>query len=654
MIKWYFPNQQIQKPQVKVKNRYNIPMTHIKELPEDLIKKIAAGEVIERPASVVKELVENSIDAEATKIEVEIARGGKHIKISDNGKGILSEDIPLLFKRHATSKLKSFDDLYNIFTLGFRGEALASISSISKIKCLSKNKEEEIGFEINIENGKINKKSSGISVGTVFEVDDLFYNIPVREKFLKSEQTEIGHIQDLLLQEALSFPQISFKLINNKNTLLNSSGSSDLSETIYELLGEDLKNNLIKVNVKNSFLEINGYISNLEITRSNKKSIFTFVNNRPVKCSILHKAISSVYEGMLESGKFPITVLNFSFKPGLVDVNVHPTKKEVRYTKSSDVYNFTFSSLNEIISKHYKNIYKERSIYQVPESNFNRPIFNIPNTQKPFQNDYSAALELYQNTNKETEYSHSTNTQNIQENFICKVENLRCYSLYSSKNIANMSKMGNKTVFEVGIIFPENFQIVFNGEIYGDESYQKMFFNSLSDLAHHFYKNIAVDEKIIQQQIIHKTEESNEPTKERSRKKPSDTSLYEIWNRDNWTCVYCGKHLIDPKTVKEAIKDGEKAFTKHINQSNNEITLNIFQEYSATYDHYLPVSKLPQFTLESENLLASCKTCNIKKSDSMKHSEWVPQVSNAWENSLEIGNLIFLAPNSYKIKDSVS
>ncbi len=483
-------------------------MGFIIQLSEDLIKKIAAGEVIERPASVVKELIENSIDAGRTRIEIEIERSGKCIKISDNGMGIDPKDLPLLFARHATSKIKRFDDLWKIQSLGFRGEALASISAVSKVICKSKHIDQEYGFEAKFENETLNKKTSSISIGTVFEIDDLFYNVPARQKFLKSGTTELGYIQDIVMSHAISRPKTAFKLLNNGSVVLKSNGSGNLQQAIPELLGNDLTNKLIPISAKNNFVELSGYISALEIFRADKKSQFIFVNNRPVKCQIISKAVLSAFEGLLPQGKYPVVVMNLIFKPTFVDVNVHPSKKEVRYTHSNEVYSLALHSIQNGVAEYYKEKYKEQSVYALPETE-----------SKEVKN--KAAFEMYSPDDKETRKQGISETvkQEIklssiiensdieinvpeQRSQLFSVSNLKCHVIHSEKPIANMTKMGNKTIFEVGSIFGDNVQVVFSGEVTGELDYQKDFFNALSNLSNEMYKTFSHLGSPIQKKIL--------------------------------------------------------------------------------------------------------------------------------------------------------
>ena len=630
-------------------------MGYIKQLPEDLIKKIAAGEVIDRPASVVKELVENSIDAHATKVEIEIQRSGKYIKVSDDGVGIDPDDLPLLFTRHATSKIQNFNDLWEINSLGFRGEALASISSISKVTCRSKHKNQDHGFEAKIIGEKIDKKSSGISIGTVFEIDDLFYNVPARQKFLKSETTELNHIYDAVVSLALSHSKVSFTLLNNKKTILKSSGSGNLKDTIIELLGNDLNNKLIPLGGKNNFLKLEGFLSSLEVCRSDRKSMFVFINERPVKCHIALKAISSAFEGLLPQGKHPVVVLNLEFKPKFVDVNVHPTKKEVRYTNPNDVYNLVLHSIQNAVSEHYKKEYKEKSIYslesKIPNTLVQKQGPQVFENPKPSQTiEPQAFVESKKNESlplaEDVSQTFIEKEQSSKHNLF-SVNNLNCYFMYSEKPIANMTRIANKTIFEVGSIFDNDLQIVFSGEIIGDQSFQRDFFNQLSELANQVYKTQISQYDEIQQKLINIGLEEDRH-KKANRKKPPLSLLYKVWERDGWTCVYCGKQLLDPSVVKETMSLAKDAFISYLNNAGKEVSEHVLREHIASYDHHLPTSKLPQFNFEEENLLACCMKCNKEKLDSMELKSWKPNKQNNWHNPLSIAGICFTSPKEFK------
>lgn len=326
-------------------------MKRIKQLSENLINQIAAGEVIDRPASVVKELVENSIDAGAKRVEVEISNGSRDIRVADDGHGIHKDDAELAFSRHATSKIEKQKDLWAINTLGFRGEALASIISVSKLTCITRTKEEENGIKVECKDSQIKISDTGCAVGTIMEVKDLFYNIPARLKFLKNPQTELSYITEILQNIAISHPEVAINLVHRKHSVVKTTGSSDLSITISEIYSKELIKELSEVNYEDKQLSLllNGYVSNPDYTRSNKKGIYVFVNGRTTKCPIISKSIDTVYKDLIPSGKYPFAVLNLSMPPNEIDVNVHPSKKEVKYTKPNLIFNFIYSGIKEAL-----------------------------------------------------------------------------------------------------------------------------------------------------------------------------------------------------------------------------------------------------------------------------------------------------------------
>ncbi len=315
-------------------------MTKIKELDQDLINKIAAGEVIERPSSVVKELVENSIDANATIITIEVIEGGKSfIKVSDNGCGISPEDISLSIKRHATSKISSTDDLFAIHTLGFRGEALASIAAISNLKLITKTPENETGIKITVENGEIAKQETiPAKTGTTIEISNLFYNVPARKKHLKGIAVEFKHILDIITRYALIHPEIHFTLIHNQKTIINSPATKDFLANIMTVYGRDLTRDLLTVKYENEEVIITGYIGKPSSARADKEYQSLYINKRYIKNYILQKAAYDGYNTLLFHGKHPVFMLNIELQPTRVDVNVHPTKAIVRIEKEYLIY----------------------------------------------------------------------------------------------------------------------------------------------------------------------------------------------------------------------------------------------------------------------------------------------------------------------------
>lgn len=322
-------------------------MARIQQLSKHLINQIAAGEVIERPASVVKELAENSIDAGATKISIEINNDCRDIRVADNGCGIHPDDIMLAFSKHATSKIASDDDLFDIHTLGFRGEALATIISISKLTCTTRTVDFETGTKVKCENSEVKQVETGCAVGTIMDIKDLFYNLPARLKFLKSPNTEFSYIQELVQSLALAHPECSLELKKNGKTMLKTSAQNNLLQTIKEVYSADVISNLKEVLKTDNLsgLKISGYVSTPDYTRSSKKSYHIYINSRTVKCGVFQKAIDTAYKSLIANGKYPFVVLNLEIPPADVDVNVHPTKKEVRYKNTNQIFNFIYTSI---------------------------------------------------------------------------------------------------------------------------------------------------------------------------------------------------------------------------------------------------------------------------------------------------------------------
>lgn len=323
-------------------------MPHIQVLDQITIDKIAAGEVIERPSSIVKELVENAIDAGATSISVEIEEGGiSSIRITDNGCGIEKDDIQKAFLRHSTSKIRQVEDLAHITSLGFRGEALSSIAAVTKVELTTKTKDEILGCRYVIEGGKeISLDEVGASDGTTFEVRQLFYNVPARRKFLKTAMTEAGHVQDLLLRLALSHPDVAVSFRNNGQEKLRTNGSGKLKEVIYQVYGRDVAMNLLEIDFEQKGLHVKGYLGKPVITRGNRNFENFFVNGRYVKSAMLSKAVEDAYKDFMMQHKFPFVVLHFTVDGEQVDVNVHPTKMELRFQKQQDIYNAVYEGIH--------------------------------------------------------------------------------------------------------------------------------------------------------------------------------------------------------------------------------------------------------------------------------------------------------------------
>ena len=328
-------------------------MRKIAVLDQNTIDKIAAGEVVERPSSVVKELVENAIDAGATAVTVEITDGGKKlIRITDNGSGMEEEQIPLAFLRHATSKIEKVEDLEHIASLGFRGEALSSIAAVSQVELITKTPSAISGNRYVIEGGMEHSlEELGAPEGTTFLVRNLFYNTPARSKFLKSDSTEANYIHTLMEQLALSHPEISFKYIQNKQVKLHTSGNYSVRDVIYSVYGRDIAKALLEVEWENSFMKITGFVGKPEIARGNRSFENYYINGRYVKNNIITKAIENAYKGFLMQHKFPFDSLRMEMEGNDLDVNVHPAKREVRFAREQEVYDAVYDTVHTALTR---------------------------------------------------------------------------------------------------------------------------------------------------------------------------------------------------------------------------------------------------------------------------------------------------------------
>lgn len=327
-------------------------MANIQVLDKETIDKIAAGEVVERPSSVVKELVENAMDAGATAITVEIKDGGiSLIRITDNGCGIAKDDIHVAFLRHSTSKIRSVEDLFNVSSLGFRGEALSSIAAVSKVELITKSAGAITGTRYRIEGGsEVGMESIGCPTGTTFIVKNLFYNTPARQKFLKTAQTEGSYIGDLIERMALSHPNVSFNYISNNQNKLHTSGNANLKDIIYNVYGREITSNLLSVHGENKELAMDGYIGKPTLSRGNRGFENYYINGRYIKSSIITKAIEEAYKTYVMVHKYPFTVIHLAVPSKFIDVNVHPAKMEVRFNNGEDVYRFVYESVREALS----------------------------------------------------------------------------------------------------------------------------------------------------------------------------------------------------------------------------------------------------------------------------------------------------------------
>lgn len=417
-------------------------MSKIKILDSLTIQKIAAGEVIENPSSIVKELVENSLDANSKNIIIEINNGGKKlIRITDDGDGIDRRDLPIAFERHSTSKLNTIDDIYNIMSLGFRGEALASISSVAKMEVLTKTAKSQGGSHAIIEEGKIiSLDMAGCPKGTTMIVRDLFYNLPVRKKFLKSDIAEGNYINDIINKLALGNSNVSFKFIRDNKTVLQTTSSDNLLNTIYTVLGKDFSKNLIPINYQDDYIKIDGFISNNNLYRGNRGHQFLYMNGRYIVNYAIAKAIENRYKSLIPINRFPAFILNIYIDPSEVDVNIHPTKQEIKFIDNNRVIG-TISNIVEesIMSSLYipkmklKNNEKEKKeetkdipkLFDYEESEISKDIVI---------KDFTIAKDSLNNSSKEVHYSPFEYS---------KFENININSIYKDKNTDDKTPENN-------------------------------------------------------------------------------------------------------------------------------------------------------------------------------------------------------------------
>ncbi|MBQ8042733.1 MAG: DNA mismatch repair endonuclease MutL [Clostridia bacterium] len=385
-------------------------MGSIAILDENTINKIAAGEVVDRPASIVKELIENSIDAGATHISLEIKNGGiTYLKLSDNGKGITSDDVELAFERHATSKIRRESDILNITSMGFRGEALASIASIAKVTLETKTHDEPTGTKIVIEGGKtLSLEEIAFNRGTTITVENVFFNVPARYKFLKKDYTEAGYIEDIVTRLAIIHPEISFKYVNNNKCVLQTTGNADMKTAIYNVFGKDIARELIPVEYVIDNLKLSGVIGTPKVSRSTRGHEFTYINNRYVKDKTMTSALEKAFDQNLNIGKFPFAVLNLDISPSEVDVNVHPAKLEVKFANESKVFEIIYHGVvNALLEYH-----KSTSPFAVIEKEVGQETVHeyIAPVAQPIDSHFVEQVEKLQQETTKSELSNTDNT----------------------------------------------------------------------------------------------------------------------------------------------------------------------------------------------------------------------------------------------------
>ncbi len=430
-------------------------MGNIVLLDDLTINKIAAGEVIERPASVIKEMVENSIDAGATNIVVEIKNGGiSFIKITDNGKGIAQDDLEIAFERHATSKIRSADDLDTVTSMGFRGEALASIAAISNVELISKTQQQENGYKVVVEAGDIlEKEIAPSSVGTSITVKNLFFNTPVRYKFLKKDYTESGYIEDVITRIALVNPQIAFKLINNGKTVIQTNGNGDMKTVVYSIYGKTVAESISPVSYTYEDIKVDGVIGKPEIARSNRSNQLFFVNKRYVRDKVLTSATEQAYKGMIPLGKFGFVILNITIAPARVDVNVHPAKLEVRFQEENKIFQAIYHAIKDTLLKNEDKdgLFGNRNTNEKKIEEYTKRESEIKTNaqEKTYafeSNTINTTNRLKENKNTNINTNGLINTQEILEKLKKLKEDIQNETL---TNIQNETNKAEKTVEKI-------------------------------------------------------------------------------------------------------------------------------------------------------------------------------------------------------------
>lgn len=455
-------------------------MSKINVLDKSTIDKIAAGEVVDRPSSIVKELMENAIDAKASAVTVEIKEGGiSYIRITDNGEGIRKSDIKTAFLRHATSKIKTSADLLSIHSLGFRGEALSSIAAVSQVECISKTPDDLTGLRYSIEGGEEKGiEEVGAPFGTTFIIRNLFYNTPARRKFLKSKTTEASYIAAIVEKIALSNPGISIRFIVNSNSKLHTSGNGRLKDIIYTIFGKDVASNIIETDSQFENMKIKGYIGKPVVTRGNRNNMVYFINGRYIKSKIINSAIEDAYKPYIMQHNYPFCVLDFLIDPELIDVNVHPSKMEIRFENQNDVYNFFYNTVSDLLKtkefinevKYDEDEKKDEKIVSEPslyDKQVIKPALNVRKTEKPPEPFETRRIEKI----KEELSDKSLNILNDESNLnslpdldvVKKIETGSQQELFDGRFLSKKEKMKHKMI---GQLFDTYWLIEYNTSLY--------------------------------------------------------------------------------------------------------------------------------------------------------------------------------------------
>lgn len=626
---------------------HNNNQIHI--LPENLVNQIAAGEVIERPASAIKELVDNSIDAGATQIQIQIiSSDGRSFRITDNGIGIPENQIELAFTKHATSKLSSLEDLTRLQTKGFRGEALASINSVAEVICITKSIHSDSAIKAFFDkDGKFNKIPVAMTKGTCFEVGNLFSNTPVRLKFLKKPETELKAIEEIIREIAIAHEDISFDLEIKSKQIFRTSGSGDWQQTVKEIFQESIDFKYLEIiREQEPVMELRGLIAPTSECRSDSKAIITLVNRRPIQCQIMRKAIKSVYQPYIPSGKYPRLILSLTLSMEQIDINVHPTKREIRYASPNLVYQLVQNSLEKHLI-----IASSRLSTSDNNENNNEQIPFKEQFHKQYSNDYQPQTKYEKNNIEKSEEREpyfeklleEENKSEISEinnknefKHILHVSSLTLKKENKAENKRHRADIGNSTDFCL-----QNTEFLLSGQINGPKWIREQYLDLLSQWLNSIENNwdkFNEQERTNQIQIF----PFNVTLNEKSRPKISQNVLESIWEKDNWRCVYCGKHLIHPKVIKENLKNATEDWIQKLGSHNQIIKTHLYREHQASFDHYFPYSNNPSLNRQEDNLYASCRACNQAKSNSKNYDKWQPKRYEASVDSIEIGKALFL------------
>ena len=562
-------------------------MGNIVLLDDLTINKIAAGEVIERPASVIKEMVENSIDAGATNITVEIKNGGiSYIKISDNGKGIAQDDLEIAFERHATSKIRTAEDLDTVRSMGFRGEALASIAAISNVEMISKTEEQESGYRIVVEAGKVLEKEVAASpVGTTIIVKNLFFNTPVRYKFLKKDYTESGYIEDVITRIALVNPSISFKFINMGKTIIQTNGSGSLKEVIYSIYGKNVAEAVMPVSYMYEGITIEGMVGKAEIARSNRSNQLFFVNKRYIKDKTLTAATEQAYKGMIPLGKFGFVVLNITMDPAKVDVNVHPAKLEVRFQEESKIFQSVYHAIKDTLLKNNG----DKGLFSLRKSD-NQEIEKYTDLESKIKTNMQE-IDKMKNSDEEVNTSGLVDTSDILRQ-LEKIKEDMHNKMEQELSTPDMIKNNQKDLFDLQKP---------NTNIQPEEK----------DLYQEFDKEEIKGNSIIERLIELKDVTNKlEDTQESNELEPNDTIPVAIPQENSEEKKET--QIIDEKKPEEEINNENKIEEDTKNEINNENESNIEEQ------------KQEETTLEPKNneeIIEQKETQNIEEQDNTQTEE---------------------------------